>query len=90
MPIKNAAFKALRKSKKHAILNKKIISDLTALSKRVRKAVSGKDEAKAKEWLKGAIKAFDKAAQKGIIKKNNAARKKSRLAKLVSTLGKNR
>jgi small subunit ribosomal protein S20 len=30
-----------------------------------------------------AISALDKAAQKGIIHKNNAARRKSRLAKLL-------
>lgn len=35
-----------------------------------------------------AIKALDKAAQKGIIHKNNAARRKSRLMKKLATLEK--
>ena len=33
--------------------------------------------------LSSAFQAIDKSAQKGVIKKNNAARKKSRLSKLV-------
>ena len=35
--------------------------------------------------VKDAIKALDKAAQKGIIHKNNAARRKSRLMKQLAT-----
>lgn len=38
-------------------------------------------EAKAK--LSEAYKAIDKAAKRGVIKKNTAARKKSRLAKAI-------
>lgn len=48
-------------------------------------AKSGGDQGKeeAKKMLSIAYKAIDKAAQKGVIKKNNAANKKSRLAKLL-------
>ncbi len=42
----------------------------------------GKND-EAKEWLKKSIKALDKAAQKKVIHKNTAARKKSRLNKIV-------
>jgi len=41
------------------------------------------DKAEAAKMLSGAFQAIDKAAQRGVIKKNNAARKKSRLSKLV-------
>jgi len=41
------------------------------------------DKAKAVKMLSSAFQVIDKAAQKGVIKKNNAARKKSRLARLV-------
>ena len=41
------------------------------------------DKAAAAKMLSGAYAAIDKAAKKGVIKKNNAARKKSRLVKLV-------
>ncbi len=40
----------------------------------------------AQEFLKAAIKALDKAAQKNVIKKNTAARKKSRLNAAVKKL----
>ncbi len=86
MPVKKAAFKALRKSKKIANVNLKVKSDLTALIRRVRKAVSAKDQAKAKEWLKQVTKKIDKAAQNGVIKKNTAGRIKSRLTKAVNAL----
>lgn len=39
----------------------------------------------SEELIAKAIKAFDKAAQKGVIHKNNAARHKSRLMKLAAS-----
>lgn len=88
MPIKKSAFKALKQSKAQALKNKKIKSDITALIKKVRQAVSGKDKDKAKKWLVEVIKEIDKATQKKVIKKNTAARKKSQLTKLVNALSK--
>ncbi|TSC77953.1 MAG: 30S ribosomal protein S20 [Parcubacteria group bacterium Gr01-1014_24] len=41
------------------------------------------DKNQAVKMLSSAFQAIDKAAQKGVIKKNNAARKKSRLSKLI-------
>ena len=41
------------------------------------------DKAEAVKMLSTAFQAIDKAAQKGVIKKNNAANKKSRLARIV-------
>lgn len=82
MPVKQSAFKALRKSNKRAAFNQKVKSDIEALVRKVRKATGG-DQAKVTDWLKQAIKKIDKAAQKGILKKNTAARKKSRLVKAV-------
>ena len=88
MPIKKAAFKTLRQDKKRADRNKKIKSDIAALVRKARKAIEKKDKAKATEWLKQAIKKIDKAVQKGILKKNTAARNKSRLSKAVNALDK--
>ncbi len=88
MPIKKSAFKSLRQSKKRALKNKKIISDTQALIRKVRKTIATKDSAKAQELLKQVIKKLDKAAQKGVIKKNTVARTKSRLATAVWALGK--
>ena len=88
MPIKKSAFKDLRKNIKSRQRNKKIKSDVLALVRKVRKTIEKKDSAKAAEWLRLAIKTIDKAVQKGVIKKNTAARKKSRLSKALSGLSK--
>lgn len=88
MPVKKAAFKDLRQSKKKADRNTKVKSDITALVRRVRKSIDAKDKAKSTDWMKQAIKKIDKAVQNGVLKKNTAARKKSRLAVAVNALGK--
>jgi small subunit ribosomal protein S20 len=45
--------------------------------------VQGKDKATAEAALKTMMKDIDTAARKGIVKKNAAARKKSRMQRLV-------
>lgn len=78
MPNIKSAKKELRKSKKRHAFNEKIKDDLKKLIKNSRKAIESKD-AGAKDLVAKTMKALDKAAQKGIIKKNNRDRKKSRL-----------
>jgi small subunit ribosomal protein S20 len=83
MPVKKSAMKALRQSDKRARRNKNVKADIKTILKKSRKAIDAK--AKDSESLvKDTIKKFDKAAQKGIIKKNTAARKKSRLMKKLN------
>jgi small subunit ribosomal protein S20 len=53
---------------------------------KARVAVDEKDAEKAKAATLVAISALDKAAQKGVIHKNNAARRKSRLMKHLATV----
>lgn len=55
------------------------------LTKAVRTAVEAGDIEAAQNALKNANKGLHSYAQKGIMKKNTAARRVSRLAKLVST-----
>lgn len=86
MPIKHAAFKAVRQSKKRHERNVRVKLALKKAVKAVRKTVAAKEKAKAAEALKVAIPLIDRAAQKGVIKKNTAARLKSRLSKAVRTL----
>jgi len=80
MPNRKASIKDLRKSAKRQEFNKKISDNLKQLLKKSIKAIEAKD-AKAKELLSQALKAIDKAAQKGILKDNTRNRKKSRLTK---------
>jgi len=89
MPIKQKSIEALRKSKRHLVRNTKIRGDLKTLLKKIRKDIDSKKPAKDIETLiKQAQKAIDKAAQKGIIKKNTAGRKLSRLVKYYKKGGK--
>lgn len=73
MPITKSAKKALRQSKSRRIFNLRRIAEMKSAVKQAQKT---KEPSLA-------YKAIDKAAKKGIIKKNAAARKKSRLAKIL-------
>lgn len=88
MPIKRASFKDLRKSKKRHVRNIAIESELHTLSKKFDSLVSGKKAPEAKEMLKTLLSKIDKAAAKGIIHKNAASRKASRLTKRLSLASK--
>ena len=59
-------------------------SRMRSAIKRVR---SIKDKEKARAELQKTVKLLDQLAAKGIIHKNRAANNKSRLTKLVNTLG---
>jgi len=82
-PITKSAKKALRQSKKRRARNiqkKKIIKKSL---KEIKKIVSEKKNEEAKKLLPQVYKLLDKAAKTGLIKKNTAARKKSRITKLI-------
>lgn len=64
-------------------VNKSIRSSIKTYVKKVRQAVESGDAAQVQEALRMATKTIDKAAQRGIIHKNQAARRKSRVAKLA-------
>ncbi|HMO77585.1 MAG TPA: 30S ribosomal protein S20 [Candidatus Paceibacterota bacterium] len=79
MPITKGAAKANRQSEKKRIFNIRRKNVMTDVVKDVNKAIASGDAAKAKEMLPKAYQAIDKAAKRGVIKGNTAARKKSRL-----------
>ena len=87
MPIKKSAIKELRKAKKRGVANKKIKDNVKLLIKKSRKGIEAKSSDSA-DLVKQACKALDKAAQKGVIKKGNAGRRKSRLMKRLNGVGK--
>ena len=80
MPNKHAAAKAWSQMKKHALENQIRREAVKETIKKVTKA-AGADE--AKKLIAAAQKALDKAAKTGVIKKNTAARRLSRLMKKV-------
>lgn len=85
MPNKKSAKKELRKAVKRNISNKKVMTTAKSLVKSNLKKVNASDKS-VKDDLSKTIKALDKAAKKGVIKKNTASRKKSRLMKKVNTI----
>ncbi len=87
MPITSSAKKALRSSKRKRLVNLENKEKMNKSVKAVKKLVVSKTKAGTKEALSLAYKALDKAAKKGVIKKNTASRRKSRLAAAIKKLG---
>lgn len=86
MPILEAAKKALRQNKKRKAHNLDYKSKLKNLTK---KALIFARENKAdelKQIIPSLYKAVDKAAKVGVLEKNTAARKKSRIARKLAAL----
>jgi small subunit ribosomal protein S20 len=82
MPITKSAKKALRASKRKRVFNLARKSALKTSLKELH-AVAGSD----KELLSKAYQAIDKAVKRGVLKKNTAARKKSRLVAAMKKKG---
>lgn len=86
MAHKKAAFKHIRQTKKRTAQNSAVKKNIAYLQKRALKAVSDKDASTAQELSKKLSSALDKAARRHVIKKNTAARKKSRLMQKINVL----
>jgi len=84
MAIKESAKKALRQSEKRRARNITYKNKLKKLVKETRLLVSQKNIDGAKKLFPKVCQAFDKTAKVGIIKKNTASRRKSRLSLLIN------
>lgn len=84
MPIKESAKKELRKAKKRRVLNVQRQKAMRDSLKNIKKLMLAGKKDEAKKLLSAAYQAIDKAAKRGVIKKNAAARKKSRLTKALN------
>lgn len=82
-----SAEKRQRQNEKRRLDNKSAKTAIRSAAKKVVAASEKKDAATAKEALLEMIKRIDSAARKGVVKKNTAARKKSRMQRLVNRLG---
>jgi small subunit ribosomal protein S20 len=74
----------MRQSEKRRMRNVSTRTSVKTRIKKVLEAVEGKDLEKSKEELYKTAKAINKAASDGVLHKNNAARKISRLTKKVN------
>ena len=79
-----SAKKRILVTETRAARNKAIRSEVKTCIKKVEAAVIAADKATAEAELKNAISVIETAASKGVYHKNNAARKVSRLTKLVN------
>lgn len=84
MPRTKSAEKALRVSKRRRDDNKPVKSQTKTYVKKAEQLISSNELESAREAVKQAIAAVDRAAQKGVIHPNNAARRKSRLMKKLN------
>ncbi len=83
----------IKSAKKRVLTNKRkeeenilVESRMKNSIKKLEKLVKNGEKEKIKEELNTTLKNIDKAENIGLIKKNNAARKKSRLTKLVNNV----
>lgn len=83
MPITQSAKKALRGSLKKRAVNDRRKKSVKEIIKNIEKLVKEKKAPEAKKLLSKAYSAIDKAAKKGVFKKNTASRKKSRLSRIT-------
>ncbi|MFH0804493.1 MAG: 30S ribosomal protein S20 [Candidatus Zambryskibacteria bacterium] len=86
MPITSSAKKALRSSKRKRVFNLRRKDEMQSVIKQYKKLVSNKKTEEAQKLIPKLQKAIDKAEKRGLIKKNTASRKKSRLIKITLNL----
>jgi len=79
-----SALKQARQNEKRRLRNRIYRSAARTYVKKVRRLVEEGKLEEARVAIVSAVKALDKAAEKGILHKNNAARRKSRLFKLLN------
>ncbi len=82
MPITQSAKKAVRGSLRKKGFNDQRKRLMKETIKKFEKIVK-KDKNEAVKMISSAFSVIDKAAKNGVIKKNNASNKKSRLARLI-------
>jgi len=86
MAITKNAQKAQRQSERRRIFNVRRKSAMRDSVKSIQKALVSSDATTAQSLLPAAYQAIDKAAKRGVIKPNTAARKKSRLVAAIKRI----
>ncbi len=84
MAITKSAKKAHRVSLRKQVVNLRRKRALSNTTKTTKKLIVAGQKTEAQQTLAAAFQAIDKAAKRGVIKKNTASRKKSRLAKALA------
>ncbi len=88
MPNIKSQAKRLRQSEKRRLRNRYYRGRARTFIKKARIAMQEGNLEAARQYTQQAISALDKAAEKGILHKNNVARRKSRLVKRLAAFEK--
>jgi small subunit ribosomal protein S20 len=83
-----SAIKRNKQNEKKRIRNRVVRGSTRTFIKKAQVAIESGESQTSVEAVQVAISALDKAAAKGVIHKNNAARRKSRLMKRLSAASK--
>jgi small subunit ribosomal protein S20 len=83
-----SAIKRNKQNEKRRVHNRVFRGTARTFVQKARLAMEGGEKDSSVEAVKMAVSALDKAAEKGVIHKNNAARRKSRLMKHLAELSK--
>lgn len=78
-----SAEKRVRQAEKNRLRNKAVRTTIKTFTKKVETAAGGKDREVVQKSLIEATRVINKAASKGVLHRNTASRKISRLAKLA-------
>lgn len=81
-----SAKKRIKVTMRQTLRNKMIKSRTKTAMRKVVEACAANDASVAQAALVGAVKTIDKATSKGVYHKNNAARKKSKLTRMVNQI----
>ncbi len=87
MAITSSAKKAHKASLNKRVFNLRRMRTMKDAIKDIKTFIIDKKSKEAQALLPKAYKAIDKATKRGIIKKNNASRKKSRLVAAIKRIG---
>lgn len=79
--------KRVKTNEKRRLRNKSIRSAVRTEIRKFRAAVESGDKEAAEAQLRIASRALDKSVTKGVFHRNNAANKKSKMARAVNKLG---
>jgi len=88
LPNIRSAIKRMRQNVKRHLHNRFYTSRARTMVKKARMALADPEGSDPRQEILKAVSALDKAAEKGVIHKNNAARRKSRLMKRLAALEK--
>ena len=79
-----SAIKAIRSSEKKRVRNRRVRTETRTYIKKAKSQIEAGELEEAQKSVAQAIQALDKAAERGILHRNNASRRKSRLVQSLN------